>query len=858
MADASTGNRRIKSRKRKNNHDFLVTGIGASAGGITALERLFEKMPSDSGIAFVVILRLSPERESNLAAMIQRKTSLSVMQVTEPVKVEPNHVYVIPPAKHLIMINGHIGFQEPVEISAAAKGEKDAGDVGPEMEPIVRQLEDELQRTKDQLRSVVEQYETSTEELRASNEELQAINEELRSASEELETGKEKLQALNEELSAINQELKDKVDEVSRSHSDLQNLFSATDIGTIFLDREMRLKRYTPNIQKIFNVIPSDMGRPLMHITHKLEYENLLDDARSALASLIRVEREVRSADGDWHIARLAPYRTVEDKIDGVALTLVDITQRKIAEAEREGLHEDLLKERALMDAVVRQMPAGVIIAEAYSGNIVFTNEQADLIWQAAVEKSGGAHFSSYLGYHEDGRPYAPEELPMSRAIKRGEVVRNEEIRLKRGDDGWDCINTSSSPIRDRNGNIIAGVATFYDATEQRRAESSLQYSQERLRLLVESIEDYAIFIIGRSGRIETWNPGAESIFGYSESEVLGQSGDIIFTPEDRASGAPEQEMSKALTEGRAEDERWHIRKDGSRFFASGVMSAMRGADSVGCVKILRDLTDRKQMEVELRRSRDELEERVKERTREIEEGYRALEAEVIERRAAEERVKELLRRVVDTQELERRRIARDLHDHLGQQMTALRLSLESLKEQTRGQSALHKQVRQIQAAAERVDKDVDFLAWELRPSTLDLLGLAATVESFVQEWSKHFSIPAEFHTTDLADACLSIESETNLYRIMQEALNNIYKHAEASRVAVMLEKRDKNVALIVEDDGKGFDPNEASSAGQGIGLISMRERASLTGGTLEIQSEPGAGTTIFARVPAHLNEEKA
>jgi two-component system CheB/CheR fusion protein len=743
---------------------------------------------------------------------------------------------------------------EPPDDTPVA-GHSDTGTSAEAIEPVVRQLEDELQRTKTQLRNTIEQYETSTEELRASNEELQAINEELRSTTEELETSKEELQSLNEEMRTVNHELKEKVDELGRANADLQNLLSATDIGTIFLDRHLCIQCYTPSVRQFFNIIPSDVARPLAHVTHRLEYDNMHADAARVLETLARVEREVITNDGRYYIAQLVPYRTPEDRIDGVVLSFFDITKRKLAEEERNRLNEELMRERALMEAVVRQMPAGVLITEVATGKMIFANEQADRIWRATMEKPvGDEHYSDYLGYHLDGRRYEVEEWPMWRSINKGEIIYNEEIKMKREDGSWGIFNTSSSPVRDSSGQIIAGVVTFYDTTEERALEASLRHSQERLRLLLESIEDYAIFTVDTQGRILSWNPGAENTFGYTGDEVTGQSTEIIFTPEDRAAGVPEKEIERALSSGRADDERWHVRKDGSRFFASGVMSAMRDGDALGCVKILRDLTVRKQMEEDLRRSRDELEKRVKERTHEIEMSYAALEAEIKERRASDERVKELLRRVVNTQELERRRMARDLHDHLGQQLTALRLSLQSLKEQSKGQASLRQHVENLQAAAERIDSDVDFLAWELRPSTLDEIGLMATVESFVHEWSKQFGIPADFHTAGLAGARLSSEAETNIYRIAQEALNNIYKHAEAGRAGVILEGRENHAVLIVEDDGKGFDPDEVTNTSKGLGLISMRERASLTGGRLEIQSAPGQGTTVFVRVP--MNEE--
>jgi two-component system, chemotaxis family, CheB/CheR fusion protein len=207
-------------------------------------------------------------------------------------------------------------------------------DVG--IEPVVRELEDELHRTRDQLRSTIEQYEIALEELKASNEELHAINEELRSATEELETSKEELQSVNEELITLNHELKVKVDEVSRANSDLQNLMTSTDIGVVFLDRSLNIKRFTPRAKDLFNVIGSDIGRPLVHLTHRLSTDELPDLANDVLQSLRTVEREVQSRNGHRFLARLLPYRAMDDRIEGVVMTFVDVTDLKEAiEARR-------------------------------------------------------------------------------------------------------------------------------------------------------------------------------------------------------------------------------------------------------------------------------------------------------------------------------------------------------------------------------------------------------------------------------------------------------------------------------------------------------------------------------------------
>jgi two-component system, chemotaxis family, CheB/CheR fusion protein len=190
-------------------------------------------------------------------------------------------------------------------------------------------LEEELQEVRRRLQAAVEDYEISKEEMRAANEELLSMNEELRSTAEELETSKEELQSINEELLTVNQENKGKIDELSQMTSDLQNLLAATDIATLLLDRELNIKRFTPRICEVFNVLAGDRGRPLAHITHKLRYPTLLEDAGNVLQTLTPIEQEVSSEDDRWYVIRILPYRAVDDHIGGVLITLVDITRHR-------------------------------------------------------------------------------------------------------------------------------------------------------------------------------------------------------------------------------------------------------------------------------------------------------------------------------------------------------------------------------------------------------------------------------------------------------------------------------------------------------------------------------------------------
>ncbi|PSR51848.1 histidine kinase [Adhaeribacter arboris] len=352
-------------------------------------------------------------------------------------------------------------------------------------EPIARQLEEELIQIKAQLRLSAEQYEYQAEELKASNEELQAINEELRSAAEELETSKEELQSINEELRTVNQELKVKIEETVITSNNLQNLINSTEVATIFLDRAFCTRLYTPAARQIFNLIPSDYGRPISDITHRLDYDHLLADVETVLEKLTLLEREVTTTDQRAFMMRILPYRTTEDRINGI-------------------------------------------------------------------------------------------------------------------------------------------VITFFDVTLRKQAEKALLQSEQRLRLIIESAKDYAILSLDTQRRVVSWSSGAQILLGYTEAEIIGKSGDLIFVPEDRENKAPEWETQTAEKEGRAEDERWHRRQDGSRFWASGITRPLRDEqdNTIGFVKIMRDLTEQKQVEEALRMAeekyRTQLEDEVQQRTAEL------------------------------------------------------------------------------------------------------------------------------------------------------------------------------------------------------------------------------------------------
>ena len=237
------------------------------------------------------------------------------------------------------------------------------------------------------------------------------------------------------------------------------------------------------------------------------------------------------------------------------------------------------------------------------------------------------------------------------------------------------------------------------------------------------------------------------------------------------------------------------------------------------------DLLERRRTEDKLREAYDALEERVVERTRQV---------------------RDLLGRLVSRQEAERRRIAREIHDQLGQEMTGLRLNIELLA--TNPSPEQHVLTQQL---AERLDRSIDFLAWELRPAAIEYVGLPQALTALVTEWSQRFRIPAECHVSRLDGIQFELDVASNAYRLVQEALHNVYKHAKATHVHVRVDRHEDNVVIAVMDDGCGFVPGDAASeTATHLGLVGMRERSALIGGELNIESSPDQGTAVFLRIP--------
>jgi len=258
-----------------------------------------------------------------------------------------------------------------------------------------------------------EESESANEELRAANEELQSINEEYRSTSEELETSKEELQSINEELQTVNSELKLKLEAVSRAHSDLQNLMAATDFGTLFLDASLRIKRFTHQVTDLFSVTPSDEGRPIADFAHRLEYDNLIGDAQKVLADLTPIKHEIRGPNDRWYEVRLRPYRTVDDKIDGVVLTFVDMTDRRHVEEALRASEHMLRQEKQLVD-----LSRDPIFIWTSNGGVLEWNRGSEELYGYSRAEAVGKRKDKLLATKVPGSSFAELRVKFARRRK--------------------------------------------------------------------------------------------------------------------------------------------------------------------------------------------------------------------------------------------------------------------------------------------------------------------------------------------------------------------------------------------------------------------------------------------------------
>jgi PAS domain S-box-containing protein len=456
------------------------------------------------------------------------------------------------------------------------------------------------------------------------------------------------------------------------------------------------------------------------------------------------------------------------------------------------------------------------------------------------------------------GRPLAELFHPESRAtilehveqVRAGQPVPLTDAKMVRVDGAVTDVEVAASPVDSGQSGGVQIVVR--DITRRKDTEAALRESEERLKMAFAGAQE-GVFDWNLETGAVVYSGRWIEMLGYADGEIEPNvsAWERLLHPDDLPRS---REVDHKMIRGvRTYESEFRLRhKDGHYVHVLSRALPVRREPGGPVVRIVGthfDLTERKRAEELLRRAHEELEARVRERTAELALANHTLRDEIGQREQAERARTELHARLAFAQEDERRRIAREMHDQFGEQLTALELGISLLKSECADRPDLSSLVENLEAVAQQLDRDIDHLVWELRPTALDDLGLRAALTNYVQNWSKRVGIAAELHTSGLLDDRLSSEAETTLYRIAQEALTNAAKHSRATNVEVILERRPDHVLLIVEDDGVGFDQGEATAAGRGFGLQGMQERAALGGASLEIESAAGHGTTILVRM---------
>lgn len=562
----------------------------------------------------------------------------------------------------------------------------------------VAQLRHDLSSTKLYLQSLLEERDAKNQELISANEEIQSANEELQSTNEELETTKDELQSSNEELQTVNDELHNRNSVLTQATNDLSNLLNSVNMPVLMLSNEFNIRHFTPQTQRLMNVRTSDVGRPFGDIRLNLNIDHLEPLFAEVLDTLGAREIEVQDRAGHWYLLRVRPYRTTENKIDGLVVVLVDIDQLRRSQQE-------LRDARDFARSIIESVP-----------------------------------------------------LPLA--------VVDTEFRIRFTNEAFCTLAGSASPgLESRYLPDLAGV---------------LWGMEQPLRSMLEGLQ------------------GDEPKSFAFEHKSSGEDPRIF------------------LTRGCV------LRPDGDQFL----------------LVTFEDITAHKKVESLLKAESERLASEVQSTTKELD--------------RSREELRALTGNLMTSQEDERRRLARELHDDISQRLAALSMDADDAMRNMEADRALaRKKLEQIFQRTGQLSEDVRALSHGLHPSIIEDLGLAAALRMLTNEFGEREDMITSFFPHEVPEE-IPVEISTGLYRIAQEALRNIAKHAGKSHVKVMLSGKPGGLELQIADSGRGFDMKRHRS---GLGLISIEERARLIHGTAVVESALREGTKVRVNIPLEVTQ---
>jgi PAS domain S-box-containing protein len=499
--------------------------------------------------------------------------------------------------------------------------------------------------------------------------------------------------------------------------------------------------------------------------------------------------------------------------------------------------------------------PCAASILDAISDAVSIQGTDYKILYQNKINKDMmGNQIGEFCYKAYEKNDSMCEGCPLHKVFERGEISVTErsviiDNKILHGE-------IKVSPLKDFSGKVIAGVEVVRDITERKKAEKMLHESKEFIEDLIESMPDGLSVISPKGVRIMV-NRSLCDMTGFSKEELIGVAPPFPFWPPEHMKEI--QEAFHIMKVGLLRNtELTFMRKNGERFPAIVSPSYMKntGGEIINYIVVIRDITERKGAELELIKMKDELEERVKMRTQELESIIELLHNTLYKHKKAEETIKiheqqlrTLMSKLAIVEEQERRRISEHIHDNIGQNLATSKIILDRLQEYIPDAPNGLKEARELIGQAINLTRSLTF---ELCPPILYELGLITTVEWLVEKVQERHGIKIEFKS-DGNDKELKEEISVLLFRTIRELLNNIIKHSGASKAKISIHPYENSIEINVDDDGIGFDISEIDSyliKGERFGILSIRERIKYLNGVFEIKSNPHEGTRVKIIVP--------